>query len=74
MIKSWDPGRGEHLTESGLMKPPRQNKRALSPAGMFGEKAPLRFEAQKSRPNAPLAPVRSAPAYFIWKWGVYVGL
>ena len=26
--------------------------------------------AQKSRPHAPLMPMRSAPAYFLCKWGV----
>jgi hypothetical protein len=28
--------------ENGLVKPPRRDTRALSPAGMFGGKAPLR--------------------------------
>jgi hypothetical protein len=51
--------------ENGLVKPPRLVTRALSPAGMFGGKAPLHLAAQKSRPHAPLAPKRSAPAYFI---------
>jgi len=37
---------------------------------MFGEKAPLRLAAQKSRPHAPLSPMCSAPAYFLCKCGV----
>ena len=49
--------------KSGLVKSPRRDTRALSPAGMFGGKAPLRLAAQKSRPHAPLAPMRSKPAY-----------
>ena len=54
----------------GLVKPPRRDTRALSPAGMIGGKAPLRLAAQKSRPHAPSVPMRSAPAYFLCKWGV----
>jgi hypothetical protein len=30
-------------------------KARISPAGVFGSKAPLRLAAQKSRPHAPLA-------------------
>jgi hypothetical protein len=45
------------------MKPPRRDAWALSPAGMFEGKKPLRLAAQKSRPHAPLAPMRSTPAY-----------
>jgi len=41
--------------ESGLVKPPRRDTRPLSPAGMFGGKAPLRLAAQKSRSHAPSA-------------------
>ena len=37
--------------ENGLVKPPRRDTRALSPADMFGGKAPLRLAAQKSRPH-----------------------
>jgi hypothetical protein len=48
--------------ENGLVKPPRHNTRALSPAGMSGGKAPLRLAAQKSRLHAPLAPMCIAPA------------
>jgi hypothetical protein len=43
---------------------------ALSPAGMFGGKAPLCLAAQKTRLHAPSVPMRSAPAYFLCKWGV----
>jgi hypothetical protein len=43
---------------------------SLSPVGMFEGKAPLRLAAQKSRPRAPFAPTRSAPAYFLCKWGI----
>jgi len=56
---------GGYHSESGLVKPPRRDTRALSPAGMLGGKAPLRLAAQKSRPHAQLAPVRGAPAYFL---------
>jgi hypothetical protein len=49
--------------ENGLVKPPRRDTRALSRAGMFGGKALLRLAAQKSRPHAPLAPMRCKPAY-----------
>ena len=49
--------------ENGLVKSPRRDTRALSPAGMFGGKAPLRLAALKSRPHAPLAPMRCKPAY-----------
>jgi len=56
--------------ENGLVKPPRRDTRALSPAGMFGEKAPLRLAAQKSRPHAPLTPARRTPSYVLCKWGV----
>jgi hypothetical protein len=36
------PSLGENnYPESGLVKPPRRDTRALSPAGMFGGKAPL---------------------------------
>jgi hypothetical protein len=38
--------------ENGLVKPPRRDTRALSPALMFGGKAPLRLAAQKSRLHA----------------------
>jgi len=31
---------------------------------------PFRLAAQKSRPRAPSVPMRSAPAYFLCKWGV----
>jgi hypothetical protein len=51
--------------ENGLVKAPRRDTRALSPAGMFGGNAPLRLAAQKSRPRAPSVPMRSAPAYFL---------
>jgi hypothetical protein len=48
--------RGENnYPESGHVKPPRRNTRALSPAGMFGGKAPLYLVAQKGKPNAPRA-------------------
>jgi hypothetical protein len=30
----------------------------------------LRLAAQESRPRAPSVPMRSAPAYFLCKWGV----
>jgi hypothetical protein len=64
------PAGGNNYPENGLVKPPRRDTRALSPAGVFGGKGPLRLAAQKSRLNAPSVPMRSAPAYFICKWGV----
>jgi hypothetical protein len=70
MTKSRDPAGGSNYPENGLVKPPRRDTRALSPAGMFGGKAPLRLAAQKSGLHAPSAPMRSAPAYFLCKWGV----
>jgi hypothetical protein len=48
MTKSWAPAGGNNYPENGLVKPPRRDTRALSPAGMFGGKAPLRLAAQKS--------------------------
>ena len=50
-----------------------RDTRALSPAGMFGRKAPLRLAAQKSRSHAPLAPMCSATVSFL-KWGVRIRL
>jgi hypothetical protein len=70
MTKSRAPAGGSNNLESGLVKPPRLDTRALSPAGMFGGKAPLRLAAQKSRLHAPSVPMRRAPAYFLCKWGV----
>ena len=70
MTKSRAPAGGNNYPENGLVKPPRRDTRALSPAGMFGGKAPLRLAAQKSRPHAPSVPLRSALAYFLCKWGV----
>jgi hypothetical protein len=71
------PSWGSNYPENGLVKPPRRdtralrrNTRALSPAGMFGRKVPLRLAAQKSRLHAPSVLMRSAPAYFLCKWGV----
>ena len=56
----------------GAKQLPGQRPRefALSPAGMFGEKAPPRLAAQKSRPHAHLGPMRCALAYFLCKLGV----
>jgi hypothetical protein len=44
---------GNNYPESGLVKPPRRDTQAPSPAGMFGGKAPLRLVAQKIRLHAP---------------------
>jgi hypothetical protein len=68
--KSRAPAGGSNYPENCLVKPQRRDTRAHSPAGMFGGKAPLRLAAQKSRFHAPSVPMRSAPAYFICKWGV----
>jgi hypothetical protein len=62
MTKSRAPAVGRNYPENGLVKPPRRDTRALSPAGMFGGKAPLRLAAQKSRLHVPSVPMRSAPA------------
>ena len=70
MTKSRAPAGGNNYPENGLVKPPRRDTRALSPAGMFGGKAPLRLAAQKSRPHAHSVPMRSAPPYFLCKWGL----
>ena len=70
MTKSWGPSRENNYPEKDHVKPPKRDTRAPSPAAMFREKAPLRIAAEKSRPHAPLAPMRSMPAYFLCKWGV----
>ena len=70
MTKSRAPAGGNNYPENGLVKPLRRDTRALSPAGMFGGKVPLRLAAQKSRPHAPSVPMRSTPAYFPSIWGV----
>jgi hypothetical protein len=72
MAQSWGSSWGGDFPEGGLVKPPRHGSWALSPAGMFEEKAPLRLAAQKSRPHAPLAPMRNTPAYFLCNWGYYL--
>ena len=68
--KELGPSWGNNYPENGLVKPPRRDTRAFSPAGMFGGKVPLRLAAQKSRPHAPSVPMRVAPAYYLCKWGV----
>jgi hypothetical protein len=70
MTNSRAPAGRRNYPESGHVKPPRRDTRALGPAGMFGGKALLRLAAQKSRPRAPSVPMRSAPAYILYKWGV----
>ena len=68
MTKSRGPSWGRNnYPENGLVNPPRRETRALSPAGMFGEKALPRLAAQKSRPHAHLRPMRGTPAYFLCK-------
>jgi hypothetical protein len=64
------PDGGHSYPENGLVKSPSRDKRALSPAGMFVGKAPLRLAALKSRLHAPSVPFGSAPAYFLCKRGV----
>jgi hypothetical protein len=59
MTKSRAPLGGNNYPENGLVKPPRRDTRALSPAGIFGGKAPLRLAAQKRKLHAPSAPMRS---------------
>jgi hypothetical protein len=70
MTKSRARAAGNNYPESSLVKPPRRNTRARSPAGIFGGKAVLCLAAQKSRLHAPSVPMRSAPAYFLCDWGV----
>jgi hypothetical protein len=70
MTKSRASAGGSNYPETGLVKPPRRDTRALNPAGMFGGKAPLRLAAQKRRLHAPSVPMRSVPAYFLCKWGI----
>jgi hypothetical protein len=67
MTKCRAPAGGNSYPENGLVKPPRRDTRALSPAGVFGGKAPLRLAAQKSRLHAPSVFMRRAPAYLICK-------
>jgi hypothetical protein len=45
MTKSRAPAGGINYLENGLVKSPRHDTRTLSPAGMFGGKAPLRLAA-----------------------------
>ena len=49
MTKNRAPAGGNNYPENDLVKPPRRDTRALSPAGMCGEKAPLRLAAQKEQ-------------------------
>ena len=50
MTKSRGPSWGQNnYPENGLVNPPRRETRALSPAGMFGGKAPTRLVAQMRR-------------------------
>jgi len=68
MTKSRGPSWGrKNYPKNGLVDSPRLATRALSPAGMFGGKAPPRLAAQKSRPHAHLGPMRGAPAHFLCK-------
>jgi hypothetical protein len=41
-----------------------------APSDKLRGKTLLRLAAQKRRPHAPLAPLRSTPSYFLCKWGV----
>ena len=43
MTKSRAPAGGTNYPENGLVKPPRRETGAFSPASMFGGKAPIRF-------------------------------
>jgi hypothetical protein len=52
MAKSRATAVGNNYPENSLVKPPKRGTQALSPAGMFGGKVPLRLAAQKSRPRA----------------------
>ena len=63
MIKIRAPNGGNNYPENGPVKPPKRDTRALSSAGMFEGKAPLRLAVQKNRPHEPLAPMRNAPAF-----------
>jgi hypothetical protein len=48
MTKSRAPAAGSNYPKNGLVKTPRRDTRALSPAVMFGGKVPLRLAALKS--------------------------
>jgi hypothetical protein len=61
VVCCWGPSWGKQLPEERPREPPRRDTRALSPAGMAEGKAPLRLAAKKSRPHAPLSPMRGAP-------------
>jgi hypothetical protein len=62
MTKRRAPAGEKKYPENGLVKPPRSNTQAFSPAGMFGGKAPLRLAVEKRILHAPSEPMRSAPA------------
>jgi hypothetical protein len=58
MTKSRAPAGENNYPENGLVKPPRRNTRALSPAGIFGGKVPLRLahrRADRTRHQCPCA-------------------
>jgi hypothetical protein len=61
MVLTW---RRKNETKIGALK----TKRALWPT--YSTSRNDRLAAQKSRPHAPSVPMRSAPAYFLCKWGV----
>ena len=49
MTKSRDPAGGSNYPENGLVKPPRRDTRAPSPAGMFRGKTPPRLAAAEEQ-------------------------
>ena len=58
MTKSRAPAGGNNYPENGLVKPPRRNTQALSPAGIFGGKLPLRLahrREDRTRNQCPCA-------------------
>jgi len=58
MTKSRAPAGENNYPENGLVKPPRRNTQALSPAGIFGGKLPLRLahrREDRTRNQCPCA-------------------
>ena len=55
MTKSRAPAGGNNYPENVLVKPPRCDTRALSPAGMFGGKAPLRSAAKEEQTSRAIS-------------------
>jgi hypothetical protein len=66
ITRSRAPAGRNSYPENGLVKPPRRDTKALSPAGMFGKKAPLRLAAQTRRLHAQLDKTRTEERAPVW--------